>query len=246
MSCVTGAPPATRVCFLASAASRFFTRLGWPSPTRTMPGRPTTRCTMSAFLVTATAGVTVQPRRSVCSADAAAPVWPSIWLYAAFSTLRPKTIVTTRNAIATPSGRRISRCPTSTKTARMPRKIPASTSPTLGSDFLVSWYADRICLSLLVFSAGASFLAISTFSPVVSTCCRRGPRLHSLTVQPTGPVRRTHEWPGHDTGEPDLLRLVLQFDELLRPDPPLDRVVPHRRTQVLRDRDDLAAGVVQV
>ncbi len=42
------------------------------------------------------------------------------------------------------------------------------------------------------------------------------------------------------------LRFLLHFHELLRPDPPLDRVVPHRRAQVLGDGDDLAAGVVQV
>ncbi len=57
---------------------------------------------MSAFLVTATAGVTFQPRRSVCRADAAAPVWPSIWLYAAFSTRRPKTNVVASSASGNP------------------------------------------------------------------------------------------------------------------------------------------------
>ena len=47
-------------------------------------------------------------------------------------------------------------------------------------------------------------------------------------------------------GEADLLGLRLQLDELLRLDPALDRVVARRRPQVLGDRDQLAAGVVQV
>ena len=39
---------------------------------------------------------------------------------------------------------------------------------------------------------------------------------------------------------------LAQLDELLRLDPPLDRVMPRRRAQVLGDRDEVAAGVVQV
>ena len=47
-------------------------------------------------------------------------------------------------------------------------------------------------------------------------------------------------------GEADLVGLVLELDELLGLDPPLDRVVPHGRAEVLGDGDQLAAGVVQV
>ena len=40
--------------------------------------------------LTATAGVTYQPLRSVVSTDAAAPAWPSTEAYAAVSARRPK------------------------------------------------------------------------------------------------------------------------------------------------------------
>ena len=67
-----------------------------------------------------------------------------------------------------------------------------------------------------------------------------------LLVQATGAVGRAHQRPAHDAGEADLVGLLAQFDELLRLDPAGDRMVPRRRAQVLRDRDQLAARVVQV
>ena len=47
-------------------------------------------------------------------------------------------------------------------------------------------------------------------------------------------------------GEADPLGLLGEFDELLRLHPALDRVVPRRGAQVLRDRQEFAAGVLQV
>ena len=70
---------ATRSCLRRSEARSERTRLGWPSPTSTMPGGPTTRWTTSCCLVKPTAGSTFQPRRSMLSAAAAAPGCPSIW-----------------------------------------------------------------------------------------------------------------------------------------------------------------------
>src|SRR3954469_9760563 len=67
-----------------------------------------------------------------------------------------------------------------------------------------------------------------------------------LTVQPAGPVGRTHERAGHDAREADLVGLVAELDELLGLDPALDRGVPHARAQVLGDGDQLAAGRVQI
>src|SRR5262249_35686274 len=67
-----------------------------------------------------------------------------------------------------------------------------------------------------------------------------------LLVETPGPVRRAHQRSGHDTGEADLLGLLAEFHELLRPDPPRDRVVARRRTEVLRDGDELATGLQEV
>ena len=43
-----------------------------------------------------------------------------------------------------------------------------------------------------------------------------------------------------------LVGLLLELDELLGLDPPLDRVVALGRAQVLRDGEQIAAGVAQV
>src|ERR1044071_7610573 len=48
---------------------------------------------------------------------------------------------------------------------------------------------------------------------------------HRLSPEPAGPVRRAHERPRHDTREADLVGLLAQLDELLRPHPALDRAV---------------------
>src|SRR5690625_483125 len=61
---------------------------------------------------------------------------------------------------------------------------------------------------------------------------RVGPRallaagLDRLLVEPPRPVRGAYEGSRHDAGEADLVGLVLELDELLGLDPPLDRVVP--------------------
>ena len=71
--------------------------------------------------------------------------------------------------------------------------------------------------------------------------------LDGLLVEPPGPVRGAHQRPGHAPRRSrSAQRLVAQLDELLRLDPALDRVVPRRGAQVLGDRQQVAAGVVQV
>ena len=67
-----------------------------------------------------------------------------------------------------------------------------------------------------------------------------------LLVKTTGAVRRPHQRTGHHAGEADVVGLVLELDELLGLDPPLDGVVPLGRPQVLGDGEQVAAGVVQV
>src|SRR5690242_4594600 len=67
-----------------------------------------------------------------------------------------------------------------------------------------------------------------------------------LLVQPARAVGRAHQRPGHDPGETDLLGLLAQLDELVGLDPPGHRVVLGGGPQVLRDRDELAAGVVEI
>ena len=52
--------------------------------------------------------------------------------------------------------------------------------------------------------------------------------------------------PGEHAEEADPLGLLLELDELVGLDPAVDGQVPRRRTQVLRDRDDVGAGVVQI
>ena len=69
---------------------------------------------------------------------------------------------------------------------------------------------------------------------------------HGLLVEPAGAVGRAHERTGHHAGEPDLVGLVLQLDELLGLHPALDGVVPRGGPEVLGDGDQLAAGRVQV
>ena len=69
---------------------------------------------------------------------------------------------------------------------------------------------------------------------------------HRLLVEAAGAVRRAHQRAGHHAGEADVVGLVLELDELLGLDPPLDRVVPLGRAEVLGDGEQVAAGVVQV
>src|SRR6478752_1796690 len=70
--------------------------------------------------------------------------------------------------------------------------------------------------------------------------------IHRLTVQATGPVRRTHQRTREHPGEADVVGLVAELHELLGLHPALDGVVPHGRAEVLGDGDELAARVVQV
>src|SRR5258708_28635068 len=75
---------------------------------------------------------------------------------------------------------------------------------------------------------------------------RGGPSIDGLLVEPTGPVRGTHQRPAHHAGETDRLGLFAERHELLRPHPTLYRVVAGARPQVLRDREQFAAGIVQI
>lgn len=93
-----GTSGSQRAVRLRSLASSGVTRFDGPSETRTTPGRPTTRDTMSWLLLTATAGVTTRllPRIDWMTA-AAAPGWPSIWRYAARIARRLNQYTATRN-----------------------------------------------------------------------------------------------------------------------------------------------------
>src|SRR5659263_635860 len=68
---------------------------------------------------------------------------------------------------------------------------------------------------------------------------------HRLTPQSPGAVRRADERSGHHSEEADALRLLGELDELLGPDPAVHGVVTHRGPQVLRDRQEVAAGVMK-
>src|SRR6478672_4715935 len=74
---------------------------------------------------------------------------------------------------------------------------------------------------------------------------RESARGDRLLVEPAGAVGAAHQRTGQHTGEPDALGLGGEADELLRLDPADDRVVPGGGAQVLGDREQVAAGVVQ-
>src|ERR1700761_5082270 len=61
---------------------------------------------------------------------------------------------------------------------------------------------------------------------------RLEPALIGLLIEPPGAIRRTHQRAGQHPGEPKLLGVALVVDELVRVDPPIDRVMPRRRAQV--------------
>ena len=71
-------------------------------------------------------------------------------------------------------------------------------------------------------------------------------REHRLRPEAPGAVRRAHQRAREHAEEADALGLLLELDELLRLHPAVDGQVPRRRAQVLRDRDDVGAGVVEV
>src|SRR5829696_7784935 len=72
------------------------------------------------------------------------------------------------------------------------------------------------------------------------------PRRDRLGVQPARSVGRPHQRAGQHSGEAEALGELLMLDELLGFDPALHGVVAQRRPQVLRDGDDVAAGVVEI
>ena len=69
---------------------------------------------------------------------------------------------------------------------------------------------------------------------------------HRGGPQPPRAVGAAHQRAGHDALEPQVGRDVGPVHELLRLDPPVDRVVLGGGAQVLGDREDVAARVVQV
>src|SRR5690606_13869177 len=73
-----------------------------------------------------------------------------------------------------------------------------------------------------------------------------GAALERLPVEAAGAVRGADQRAGHDPGEPQLLGLLAQLDELLRPHPPRHGVVPRAGPQVLGDGEQVAAHLAQV
>ena len=69
---------------------------------------------------------------------------------------------------------------------------------------------------------------------------------HRLGPEASGAVTGSNQRTRKHTEEADLFGLGLDVEELLGAYPPIHRQVPRRGPQVLRDRDDVGAGVVQV
>src|SRR6478735_11615316 len=136
-----------------------------------------------------------------------------------------------------------------------------------GSISLVRLYASMICRTRPQ-SRGSSEFFLRSFSALMAAfcwaaralafslamCAPGGDGVSGLsftglqrrTVQPSGPVRRTDQRTGQHAWESDLCGLQGQLVELVRGDPAVDRMMPCRRTQVLRDGDQFGAGLVQV
>src|SRR5690606_41349673 len=70
-------------------------------------------------------------------------------------------------------------------------------------------------------------------------------REHRPRPQAAGAVARAHQGTGEHPEEAELFVLLLDLDELLRPNPTRDRQVPGRGAQVLSHRDDVAGRVGQ-
>src|SRR4029453_11740777 len=70
--------------------------------------------------------------------------------------------------------------------------------------------------------------------------------LDRLAIKPTCTIGGAYEGTAHDTSEADCGCLVGKLDEFLGLDPALHRMMARRRAEVLRDRDNLDSGVVQV
>lgn len=71
-------------------------------------------------------------------------------------------------------------------------------------------------------------------------------RDHRVGPEPARSVGGANEWPREDAEEADPLGLLLELDELVRLHPAGDRKMTRRGTQILRDRDDVAPGFVEV
>jgi hypothetical protein len=69
---------------------------------------------------------------------------------------------------------------------------------------------------------------------------------HDLPVQQSSTIGGSHQRPRHDTNKAQRFSFVLQFDEVVRVNPAIDRVMVRRWTQVLRNREDLATSAQQV
>src|SRR3954447_9521288 len=69
---------------------------------------------------------------------------------------------------------------------------------------------------------------------------------NGLGIKAAGTVGRAHQRPAHHAEEADGASFVGELVELPRLDPALDRMVSRRRTEVLRDGDQVASGVVEV
>src|SRR4029453_7453903 len=70
--------------------------------------------------------------------------------------------------------------------------------------------------------------------------------LDRLAIKPTCTIGGAYEGTAHDTSEADCGCLVGKLDEFLGLDPALHWMMARRRAEVLRDRDNLDSGVVQV
>src|SRR5690606_21580909 len=229
------------------------TRLRGPSDTSTTPGRPTARCTMSRLRLPLTASVTVQPPRMFFRIATAAPGCPASIRYCARCASCPKTIMPTASAVRIPIGTKNHSRPKTTPIRTTTTRAPAAEANTMGRAFgsalRSSWATMRICLR----RPGRSWTAsVGFFDMAPRIVVSRGtapsglPRLDRLLVQAAGAVAGAHQRARHDAREADLLRLGGQLHELLGLHPPLDRVVAGAGPQVLGDRDELAAGGVQV
>src|SRR6187401_35923 len=70
--------------------------------------------------------------------------------------------------------------------------------------------------------------------------------LDRLAVKPACTIGGAYEGPAHDTSETACVGLGREFDKLFGLDPALDRMMARRRPEVLRNRDNLDAGVVEI
>src|SRR5690242_15831488 len=106
----------------------------------------------------------------------------------------------------------------------------------------------RRCLEAALRAALASALAALTCSGLRDFAIGSGygPRRDRLRVQPACPIRRADQGTCEHSGEAEAGGELFVFDEFLGLDPPLHRVVAHRRPQILGDRDDIAAGGMQI